>query len=373
MTSEEQLLYQIALTQINGVGDITARNLLLHFSTPEAIFSLSQKELIAIPGIAHKTVDEIKNPEVFERAKKELDFVLRNGIETFFVNDSDYPHRLRECSDAPILLYYKGNTDLNKTKIVSIVGTRNASPYGNQFCDNFISELSAAVPDVLIVSGLAYGIDINAHRAALKYNQPTIGVLAHGLDRIYPYAHRQTAKEMLLAGGLLTEFRSGTEPDRFNFVRRNRIVAGMADAVIVVESANKGGSLITAEIANSYCIDVFAVPGKMTDAHSSGCNKLIANHKADLLLSTQYFLEQMNWDEASQKKKKVPRQQQLFMDLSSEEQKIVNTLQNYPEGIHIDLLAREAEIQVYQMFSILLEMEMKNLIKNLPGNMYSLS
>lgn len=369
----DKLFYQIALTQINGVGDITARNLLQLFGDPKSLFEAGRKELLAINGISHKTADEILNPEVLEKAEKELEFINRNEIQTFFITEPNYPHRLKECSDAPVLLYHKGNTDLNATKIVSIVGTRNSSPYGNQFCDNFLNELSSAIPDVLIVSGLAYGIDINAHRAALKHNLSTVGVLAHGLDRIYPHAHKETAREMLQSGGLLTEFKSKTEPDKFNFVRRNRIIAGMADAVIVVESGNKGGSLITAEIANSYCTDVFAVPGKISDKHSHGCNNLIANHKADLLLSTEYFLEQMNWDEDSLKKKKIPHQQELFIDLSPEEQKIVDVLNNNPEGIHVDHLAREANIAVYQMFSILLNLEMKSIIKNLPGNMYCLA
>lgn len=368
----DKLFYQIALTQINGVGDITARNLLQIFGEPENIMKASRKELLSVENISHKTVDEILNPQVLQKAEKELEFVMRNHIQVFFVNEAGYPQRLRECIDAPILLYYKGNADLNAAKIISIVGTRNASPYGIQFCNSFLQELSITIPDLLIVSGLAYGIDINAHRAALKNKLETVGVLAHGLDRIYPSAHYQTAKEMIDAGGLLTEFPNNTEPDRHNFVRRNRIVAGIADAVIVVESGIKGGSLITSDIANSYCRDVFAVPGKMTDQHSAGCNNLIANHKADLLLSTAYFLQQMGWNEHS-KKNSNPKQQSLFIDLTPEEQKITDTLKDKKDGMHIDILARESNIAVYQLFSILLNMEIKGLIRNLPGNMYSLT
>ncbi len=251
-TSTDKRLYQIALTQIHGVGDIIARNILQIVGDEEAIFKSSRKSLLNIPGIASKLVDEILNPEVLIKAEKELTFIEKNNISLYFINDENYPHRLKECSDAPILFYFKGNANFNAEKVISIVGTRQSTLYGNNFCDSFLDTISTSLPDTLIISGLAYGIDINAHRAAIKHGLPTIGVLAHGLDRIYPSAHRQTAIEMLQNGGLLTEFSSGTEPDKHNFVRRNRIVAGMADTVIVVESDEKGGSLITAEIANSY-------------------------------------------------------------------------------------------------------------------------
>jgi DNA processing protein len=270
-----------------------------------------------------------------------------------------------------MLFYFNGETDLNAGKIISMVGTRRATQYGNTFCDTFLQELAAALPGTLVVSGLAYGIDIQAHKAALKYGLPTVGVLAHGLNMIYPSAHRQTVLEMLEhGGGVLSEFPNGTEPDRHNFVRRNRIVAGIADAIIVVESDEKGGSLITAEIANSYCKDVFAVPGKTTDKYSRGCNKLIASHRADLFLSTEYFLQQMSWDEASVQKRQ-PRQQQLFVILSDEEQAVVDKFATV-EALHVDQLASALKIPAYQLFSLLLEMEMKGIIKNMPGNMYAL-
>lgn len=371
-TSADKLLYQIALTKIPGVGDITARNLLQVVGDEEKIFRLDRKSLSRIQGLPAKVIDEILNPEVLNKAEQELNFVVKNNISTFFITAKDYPHRLRECADAPILLYFKGNADLNADKIVSIVGTRNSTNYGNNFCDSFLESLSSSLPETLIVSGLAYGIDVQAHRAALKYNLPTIGVMAHGLDRIYPAVHRQTAKEMIENGGVLAEFPSGTEPDRFNFVRRNRIVAGMADAVIVVESDEKGGSLITAEIANSYCKDVFAIPGKIGDKYSRGCNKLIASHKADLFQSTEYFLQQMGWDNLSEKKKKAPKQQQLFIELDDEEQAVIEKLKE-KEQIHIDQLSRELNLPVYQLFSTLLGLEMKGMIKNLPGNLYSLN
>jgi len=364
----DKRLYQIALTMIPGVGDITARNLLQLVGDEEKIFSSDRQYLINKIGLNPRIVSEIQNPEILAKAEQEWLFVEKNNISTYFINEDSYPNRLRECSDAPVLIYFKGDIDFNAEKVISIVGTRQSTSYGNDFCYCFLEEISKAFPDVLIISGLAYGIDIHAHRAALKNNLKTIGVLAHGLDILYPQVHRQTATEMIVNGGLLTEFRSKTEPDRHNFVRRNRIVAGMADAVIVVESDEKGGSLITAEIANSYCKDVFAVPGKITDKYSRGCNKLIASHRADLFKSTAYFLQQMGWDEQPAKKKAI-KQQQLFMILTDEEQNIVDNLPDH-DGKHIDQLSRELSIPTYQLFTALLELEMKGIIKNLPGNLY---
>lgn len=251
-TPDNKLLYQIALTQITGVGDIIGKNLLKIVGSEEAIFKSSKKALSSIQGISSNLAAEILNPEVIKKAEKELEFVRKNNIQTYFTTEEKYPKRLIDCIDSPILLYFKGNTDFNKEKLISIVGTRNSTHYGNSSCELFLSEVSQIIPDLLVISGLAYGIDICAHQAALKNGLSTIGVLAHGLDRIYPSAHRNTAIEMLERGGLLTEFASKTEPDKHNFVRRNRIVAGMVDAVLIMESNKKGGSLITAEIANSY-------------------------------------------------------------------------------------------------------------------------
>ena len=366
--SSDKRLYQIALTMVPGIGDITARNLLQVVGDEEKIFKSDKSYLINKVGLSVKLANEILNPEVLSKAEKEFSFIEKNSIFTYFINEDSYPNRLRECADAPVLIYYKGNFDFNVNKIISIVGTRQSTSYGNHFCDSFLEGISKALPGTLIISGLAYGIDIHAHRAALKHNLPTIGVLAHGLDIIYPSVHRQSAIEMVNNGGLLTEFTSETEPERHNFVRRNRIVAGMADAVIVVESDEKGGSLITAEIANSYCKDVFAVPGKMTDKYSKGCNKLIASHKADLFKSTEYFLQQMGWDEPEKQKKNPVKQQELFTILTAEEQSIVDKLTE--DGLHIDQLSRVLNIPAYQLFTTLLEMEMKGIIKNTPGNLY---
>ena len=238
-------IYQIGLTMISGVGDILARQLLQTCGDAEAVFTEKQQVLEKIPGFGSATAAAIKRPEVLLQAEKELVFIEKNQITCYFLTDENYPKRLKECTDAPVLLYFKGSADLNASRIISVVGTRHATEYGRAMTEELVQSLSYAIPDLLIVSGLAYGIDICAHRSALKVNLPTIGVLAHGLDRIYPSSHRSVAVEMLDHGGLLSEFHSGTEPDKPNFVRRNRIVAGMADATIVIESAEKGGSLIT--------------------------------------------------------------------------------------------------------------------------------
>ena len=368
-SKHSKLIYQIALTQIKGIGDILARNLLDIIGDEEQVFKSNKKELLA-KGVSPKLINEILNPDVFRRAEKELYFIEKNKIEAFFIKDDNYPTRMKECPDAPILLYFKGKTDFNPPKVIGIVGTRKSTDYGTSFCKDFLDEISSLYPDTLIVSGLAYGIDIQSHKAALKFNLPTIGVLAHGLDRIYPAVHRNTAVEMLENGGLLTEFQSTTEPDKFNFVKRNRIIAGMSDAIIVVESDIKGGSLITADIANSYNRDVFAVPGRVSDSYSQGCNKLISDNKAIIFESTAEFLNQMNW--ANTKKSKKNQQQKLFLDLSEQEQVIYDILEK-SENVHVNAISVETNIPVSQLFFNLLEMEMKGIIKPLPGGLYQIS
>lgn len=364
-----KLLYKIALTQIEGVGNTLARCLLDTVGDVEAIFTSNKKSLMAIRGISSILADAVLNPKVLEKAEKELLFVEKNHIQPFFYQDTNYIKRLNECVDAPILVYYKGNADLNASKVISIVGTRKSTSYGNDFCNNFLEELASIYPDILVVSGLAYGIDIHAHKAALKYQLPTVGVLAHGLDRIYPASHRRVAVEMLDNGGLLTEFASETEPDKFNFVRRNRIVAGMTDATIVVQSDTKGGSLITADLANSYNRDVFALPGRVTDKESSGCNKLIEDNKAILLQSAESFIKQMQWD--VNKKLNIPKQQQLFLDLSPNEQAVYDLLAA-SESLHINSIANQVSIHVSELLSLLLTMEMKGIVKTVPGGSYQL-
>ena len=281
-----------------------------------------------------------------------------------------YPDFQVVFTGSSILDIYKGNADLNSLHIVSIVGTRHATDYGKETCSRFIHELKELMPDVIIVSGLAYGIDVQAHRAALENGLATIGVLAHGLDRIYPATHRRTAVEMLEQGGLLTEFTSGTNPDKQNFVKRNRIVAGISDATIVVESAEKGGSLITADIAESYHKDCFAFPGRISDTFSIGCNNLIRQNKAALLQHAEDFVKAMCWDVENKKPEAIQRQ--LFPDLSPDETKIVQLLEKEPEGKQINTLVVESNIAINRLTGILFELEMKGVIRAMAGGMYKL-
>lgn len=368
---DRELLCRLALTQLPGIGIVGAHNLLQAVNGQAALLFDHAKELEDIvPGISPKIVHAFDTPEVLRRCEAELLFAEKNHIACLTSDDEAYPSRLRECDDAPLVLFYRGTSDLNRRHIISMVGTRNATDYGKDICLRFIGELKELLPDVLIVSGLAYGIDIHAHRAALQYQMETIGVLAHGLDRIYPSVHRRTAAEMTQCGGLLTEFMSGTNPDRQNFVKRNRIVAGISDATIVVESANKGGSLITAEIAESYHRDCFAFPGRIHDTYSAGCNELIRSNRAILLQSAEELVKAMNWDNEAQAP--VAIQRQLFPELDENEEKIVALLQKHPDGIQINALVVESNIAINHMTSILFELEMKGVIRTLAGGIYKL-
>lgn len=370
MMKDEQI-YTLALTRIPGLGLMSACNLLREMGNATDIFRQRKELPSLIPGVSEKLVKLLDCPEAFRRAEQELEFAEKNQIQCITYHDERYPSRLRECEDAPLALFYRGNAPLNALRVISIVGTRHATTYGQDLCQAFLRDLKDTCPDVLVVSGLAYGIDIHAHRAALQYGFPTIGVLAHGLDRIYPAAHRKTAIDMMDHGGLLTEFMSGSNPDRQNFVKRNRIVAGMSDATIIVESAAKGGALITAELAESYHRDCFAFPGRVTDIYSAGCNKLIRTNRASALLSAEDFLESMGWTTASNKPKEAI-QRELFPDLSEEETKVVAILQQHPDGMQINLLVVEANISIQRMSSLLFELEMKGVVRALAGGMYRL-
>ena len=305
------------------------------------------------------------------RAEQEMEFVEKNRLSCLTLKDEAYPSRLRECEDAPIVLFFKGNTDFNRLHVVDMVGTRRATDYGKQFCADFLRDLAVLCPDVLVVSGLAYGIDIHAHRAALANHLPTVAVLAHGLDRIYPYVHRKTAIDMLAQGGLLTEFLTGTNPDKHNFVSRNRIVAGMSDATIVVESAAKGGSLITAELAEGYHRDCFAVPGRVTDESSIGCNRLIRDNKAALIQSAEEFVQIMGWAVAEQPARTEGIQRNLFPELTEEEELVVRILMRQGD-LHINAMVVEADIPVNRMSALLFELEMKGVVKAMVGGVYHL-
>ena len=368
---QDEAIYTLALTRIPGLGLVGACNLVRTLGSASVIFQHRKELKELVPEISERLIKTLDCPEAFQRAEQELKFAEKNQIQCITINDAAYPSRLRECEDAPLALFFRGNTSMNALRILSIVGTRNATVYGEELCHSFISDLKELCPDILIVSGLAYGIDIHAHRSALQHGFPTVGVLAHGLDRIYPAAHRKTAISMMDRGGLLTEFMSGTNPDRQNFVKRNRIVAGMSDATLVVESAIKGGALITAELAESYHRDCFAFPGRITDTYSRGCNELIKNNRASLVLSAEDLVESMGWNtSANQLKEAVQRE--LFPDLNEEERKIVCLLEKQPEGIQINVLVVEANIPIHQMSAILFELEMKGVVKALAGGVYRL-
>ena len=368
---QDEQIYTLALTRVYGLGLVGACNLIREMGTAGDIFRYRKELPERIPGVTGKLVEALDCPEAFKRAEEELLFAEKNNIQCITFSDERYPARLRECEDAPLALFYRGNASLNALRVVSVVGTRHATPYGEEICRQFMKDLAEACPDTLVVSGLAYGIDIHAHRAALQNGLPTVGVLAHGLDRIYPSSHRETAVEMMDNGGLLTEFMSGTNPDRQNFVKRNRIVAGMCDAVVVVESAAKGGALITAELAESYHRDCFAFPGKVTDTYSAGCNRLIKTNRSSLVLSAEDFIEGMGWKGAHTYKTQ-PIQRQLFPNLSEDETKIVEVLQKSEGSVQINTLVIETNIPIHQISTLLFELEMKGVIQVLAGSMYRL-
>lgn len=369
--ADKELKYKIGITLINGFGDVLIKRLIAYCGSAEAVFKEKKNRLVKIPGVGGTNVKSILGQDVLQRAEEEIAFIEKNGIKPLFYLDRDYPNRLKHCEDAPVMLYCKGNMNLNDSKIISIVGTRHATAYGLNICEKIIHDL--AEQSVLIVSGLAYGMDICAHRAALKNNLPTVGALAHGLDRIYPSVHYSTAQKMLGNGGLVTDFLSGTNPDKENFPKRNRIVAGMADAVLVVESAIMGGSLITAEIANNYNRDVFAIPGKPGDEYSSGCNWLIKTNRAMLVESAKDIEHALGWEKKEQKKNPARAvQKELFVELDENEKVIVDILRA-KEKVNIDNLSAEAKMPVSRISALLLNLEFKGLIRSLPGKVYAMN
>lgn len=365
--NEDTLLHQIAITLIPGIGDINARKLIGLSGTAEAVFKESRKSLSAIPGMSRSVIAPLMHPKPFlDRAEEEIAFIKKHHVKTSFFTDSTYPERLKHCTDSPVLIYWLGNGNLNAKRTISIVGTRKATDYGKSFCQNLIAELKE--PELLIVSGLAYGIDTCAHKAALDNKLSTFGILAHGLDRIYPPLNQMLASRMLDQGGLVTEFLNGTKPDRENFPRRNRIIAGLADATIVIEAGKKGGALITADIANSYNRDVFAVPGRVGDALSEGCNQLIKTNRAALVQSAADIRYIMNWD------KEKPRQsvqRKLFIQLKPEEEALVGLLQQHGD-CSMDKLCHETTLPASKVAGALLNLEFEGVVRCLPGKMYRL-
>ncbi len=360
----EELFYQLALTFVPGIGAKTGRVLLEHFGSATAIFKTPLKELRHIDGIGEVKVKGFKDPEVMVKAEHELNFVLKKDI-TVFYHKHNYPTRLSNCSDAPLVLFYKGNANLEGTKVVAIVGTRKNTDYGHKLCEELVEGLQS-LSNVLVVSGLALGIDAIAHKKCVSLGIPTIGVLGHGLDRIYPYNHKDLSEQMMENGGILAEFPSETLPDRNNFPMRNRIVAGLSDVTVVVESHVAGGALITAHMASGYNREVAAFPGRVNDSRSAGCNELIRTNIAGMITKAEDLAEMMNWNKEG-KPKAV--QKQLFINLSPDEQKIVDMLQG-KDNVHADELFYSTGFANSQLAATLLQLEMQGVIKSLPGKLY---
>jgi DNA processing protein len=364
------LIYKIALSLFNGIGSVNARRLVAYMGSLDAVFVSSKKQFKEIPGIGSALLNIVVNnrDEVLRKAEAEIKFVEKHNLKTFFYLDKNYPRRLAQCIDSPVMMYMKGDVNLDSSRIISVVGTRKATEYGRERTQELISGLAAQGVNALVVSGLAFGIDVNAHKAAIKSGLPTLGVVGHGLDKMYPAEHAKIAREIINEnGGLLSDFPSNHRIDPGNFLRRNRIIAGLADCTIVVESAAKGGALVTADIANSYNRDVFAYPGRTTDEFSAGCNAMIKNNKAALIESSSDLIAFMGWEA-----QREPVQQPLLIELDEEETLIVSALKQN-EVSTTDFISREVNLPVQKINSLLLNLDFKGAVKSLPGNRFKLN
>jgi DNA processing protein len=360
------LFHTLALTKVDGVGAILAKKLINHFGTAEAVFKAPKNIFTKIDGVGEILYKNFQSKTPFEQAASELKFIESENIQCIYYQDAIYPDRLKHCPDGPVMLFGGGNLKLNESKTISIVGTRKITAYGQDFCKKLLEEIAPLNPT--IISGFAYGVDIVAHAVAMDLGLQTIGVLAHGLNQVYPSTHKKYMSTMEKNGGFLTEFWSNSNPEKENFVRRNRIVAGISEATIVIESAEKGGSLITANLASDYNRDVFAVPGRITDKYSQGCNNLIKTQKAHLLTSAADLIYILNWrDELTCHEKVV--QKQLFVEMEPQEQKIYDFLLSVGKE-HLDLIAIQCDIPVFKISSILINMELKGIIRPLPGKLF---
>jgi len=359
------LKYKIGIGLIPGIGDILAKKLISYCGSVEAVFREKKAALLKIPNVGGILADSVVNHDVLAKAEKEIEFIVKHRISYSFYLDDDYPVRLKNCPDSPVIIFYKGDVDFDYPKIVSIVGTRQATSYGKDICNRLVDEFCQRNHHPIVISGLAYGIDICAHKAALRNGLPTIAVLGHGLAQLYPAAHAATAREISEKGALLTEFLSDSPIDRNNFVRRNRLIAGLSDLTIVVESNIHGGALITADIANSYNRDVFACPGRLTDGYSSGCNRLIKTNKANLLQSVADIEYIMGWDNQP----KAPVQRELFPTLTPEEETVLRALNENGECV-IDSLCFSLQLPVSKVSTLLLSLELAGLVHSLPGKVY---
>ena len=362
---EEDLLYVLALQRVKGIGDINAKKLIAHCGSAKKVFKEKRRIIKDIFGFGTISVNNLFDKENLIEAEEELKYIQNNHIQTLYFTDKNYPERLKHCIDGPILMFKEGNIDLTTGPIISIVGTRQITSYGRDFCEKLIADLKAYNP--IIVSGFAYGVDICAHKSAIKNNLQTIGVLAHGFEEVYPKIHKKYISEIHKNGGFLTDFWHNDQPQRENFLKRNRIVAGMSEATIIIESAEKGGSLVTADIANSYSRDVFAVPGRSTDLYSKGCNDLIKNNKAAILTSGKDLIDMLNWESPKSEKKSI--QKQLFVELTENEQLLYDFLTQNGKEL-LDLISLNCKLPIHQTTSLLFNLEMKGMVKPLPGKLY---
>lgn len=362
------LTYRIAFANLQGMGIDLARKLLDVVGSEEQFFAMTEKQLRSLTHGRSKIYRDDYRRECLERATREVNFVQDNKIKAVYYTDEAYPHRLLEAPDAPAMIYTLGQCNLESKHIISVVGTRHATQYGIRFCDTFIGELAQRLPDLVVVSGLAYGIDIAAHRAALKHGVRTVAVLPRGLNHIYPATHRNDAAAIAKHGGmLLTDYTSQDAVQKSNFLARNRIVAALSDCTVIVESAGSGGALVTASLAMSYNRDVMAVPGRCSDEFSTGCNKLIATNKAALIASADDLLAAMRWESVNPQ----PQQLELFPELTKEEQAVVEVIRNHGE-IHLNTLADALQQPVYKLMSTLVELDCKRVITTLPGCRYTI-
>lgn len=367
---ESDLLYQIALTMAKGVGTHTIRKLVSILGSEKEVFECPRKELENIQGIGAITAKSIKDPQLLKRAEKEISFLQKTNAKAIPFGSDEYPSRMKECVDAPYILYTKGKMALNGGHFIGIVGTRKMTPYGKNICEEIVSSLAHKYPDLSVISGLAYGVDGCAHKKAVDLGIQTIGVVGHGLDMIYPARHRALSYKMMEKGGMVTEFRSECVVDKKNFVSRNRIIAGLCDVILVVESGEKGGALFTAEFANSYNKDVCAIPGRIGDLYSAGCNKLIKSNQATMVETAEEIEQLMNWD--IKEKEQTDLSISKFMRLTDQEKIIVEALQ-IDERMDMNQLSRKTQIPFGQLSSLLFDMEMKDLVCSAPGNRYILS
>tara|TARA_R110002072_G_scaffold235697_10_gene393430 strand:+ start:2525 stop:3637 length:1113 start_codon:yes stop_codon:yes gene_type:complete len=368
IVTKDDLFYTLVLQKVPNLGDASAKKLIQKAGSPEAVFKEKKSNLLKIDGIGTLKLKDLGSKDFFALAEEEIQFIEENKIKTCFFKDEDYPEKLKHCIDGPILFFQRGNINLNKKRIISVVGTRKVTSYGSAFCEQLIEELAPLDP--IIVSGFAYGVDITAHKAAIKNGLQTIACLAHGLDQIYPKTHKRYVKEVAHHGGFITEFWSSDDFDRTNFLKRNRIIAGISEATLVIESAEKGGSLVTAELANSYNRDVFAVPGRVNDSQSKGCNNLIKTQRAHLLTSAADLIYILNWQLDETRPKVI--QKQLFVELNNDEKVIFNYLKENSKA-HLDTIAYDCKMPIFKATTLLFDLELKGLVKQLPGKSFELN